>query len=170
MPEPMAIAAGASVIGSILGFKGNQQAARIAEKTAEYNAQVRENEAVLLQRAKVDQEANLRRSNDRLTASQTVATAKSGIEMSGSPYLALADSYFAMERDALRIQYASDIEQANAMAEAAMSRATGAARASGFRTASYVNLLNGASTVAGLQQQQDFFALQDQYRQKTLAS
>jgi len=169
MPEPMAIAAGASVIGSILGFKGNQQAARIAEQTAEYNATKRENEAILLQRAKLDQESNLRRSNDRLTASQAVATAKSGVEMSGSPYLALADSYFAMERDALRIRYASDIEQADAMAEAAMSRATGAARASSFRTASYVNLLNGASTVAGLQQQQDFFALQDQYRQKTLS-
>ena len=62
------------------------------------------------------------------------------------------------------------IEQANAMAEAAMSRATGAARASSFRTASYVSLLNGASTMAGMQQQQDFFALQEQYRQKTLAS
>jgi|TARA_B100000073_G_scaffold338018_1_gene334660 hypothetical protein len=168
--NPMTIAAGASAASAFLGFKGNQASARAAEQTAEYNAKLRENEAVLLQRAKIDQEANLRRSNDRLTASQTVATAKSGIEMSGSPYLALADSYFAMERDALRIQYASDIEQADAMAEAAMSRASGAARASGFRTASYVSLLNGASAVAGMQQQQDFFALQDQYRQKTLSS
>jgi len=168
--DPMTIAAGASAASAFLGFKGNQASARAAQQTAEYNAQVRENEAVLLQRAKTEQEANLRRSNDRLVASQTVATAKSGVEVSGSPYLALADSYFAMERDALRIQYASDIEQANAMAEAAMSRATGAARASSFRTASYVSLLNGASSMAGMQQQQDFFALQEQYRQKTLAS
>ena len=168
--DPMTIAAGASAASAFLGFKGNQASARAAQQTANYNAQVRENEAVLLQRAKTEQEANLRRSNDRLAASQTVATAKSGIEISGSPYLALADSYFAMERDALRIQYASDIEQANAMAEAAMSRATGAARASSFRTASYVSLLNGASSYAGIQQQQDFFALQEQYRQKTLGA
>ena len=168
--DPMTIAAGASVASAFLGFKGNQASARAAQQTAEYNAKLRENEAVLLQRAKTEQEANLRRSNDRLVASQTVATAKSGVEVSGSPYLALADSYFAMERDALRIQYASDIEQANAMAEAAMSRATGAARASSFRTASYVSLLNGASSMAGMQQQRDFFALQEQYRQKTLAS
>lgn len=167
--DPVTIATASAVASSFLGFKGNQASARAAEQTAEYNAKLRENEAVLLQRAKTEQEASLRRANDRLTASQTVATAKSGIEMSGSPYLALADSYFAMERDALRIQYASDIEQANAMAEAAMSRATGAARASGFRTASYVSLLDGASSVAGLQQQQDFFALQEQYRQKRLA-
>lgn len=168
--DPMTIAAGASAASALLGFKGNQASARAAQQTAEYNAKLRENEAVLLQRAKTEQEANLRRSNDRLVASQTVATAKSGVEVSGSPYLALADSYFAMERDALRIQYASDIEQANALAEAAMSRATGAARASSFRTASYVSLLNGASSMAGMQQQQDFFALQEQYRQKTLAS
>ena len=170
MPDPALIAAGAAAASSFLSFKGNQASARAAQQTAEYNAQVRENEAVLLQRAKVDQERNLRRSNDRLTASQTVATAASGIEMSGSPYQALAESYFAMERDALRIQYASDIEQANAMAEAAMSRAVGNARASSFRTASYVSLLDGASSVAGIQQQQDFFALQEEYRQKTLAS
>ena len=168
--DPMTIAAGASAAGAFLGFKGNQASARAAQQTAEYNAQVRENEAVLLQRAKTEQEANLRRSNDRLAASQTVATAKSGIEISGSPYLALADSYFAMERDALRIQYASDIEQANAMAEAAMTRAVGNARASSFRTASYVSLLNGASSIAGFRQQQDFFALQEQYRQQTLVS
>jgi len=168
--EPMTIAAGASVVSGLLGFKGNQAAARTAQQTADYNARLRENEAVLLQRAKTDQEANLRRANDRLTASQTVATAASGIEMSGSPYQALAESYFAMERDALRIQYASDIEQANAMAEAAMTRAVGNARASSFRTASYVSLLNSASSIAGFQQQQDFFALQEQYRQQTLVS
>lgn len=168
--DPMTIAAGASAASAFLGFKGNQASARAARQTAEYNAKLRENEAILLQRAKTDQEANLRRSNDRLTASQTVATAASGVEMSGSPYLALADSYFAMERDALRIQYASDIEQANALAEAAMTRAIGRARASSFRTASYVSLLNSASSIAGFQQQQDFFALQEQYRQQTLVS
>jgi hypothetical protein len=168
--DPMTIAAGASAASAFLGFKGNQASARAAQQTADYNARLRENEAVLLQRAKTDQEANLRRANDRLTASQTVATAASGIEMSGSPYQALAESYFAMERDALRIQYASDIEQANAMAEAAMTRAVGNARASSFRTASYVSLLNGASSIAGFRQQQDFFALQEQYRQQTLVS
>ena len=73
-----------------------------------------------------------------------------------------------MERDALKIQYAADIEQANALAEAAMTRAVGNARASSFRTASYVSLLNGASSYAGIQQQQDFFELQQQYREKTL--
>ena len=166
--DPMTIAAGASAASAFLGFKGNQASARAAQQTAEYNAKVRENEAVLLQRAKTAEEANLRRANDRLTASQTVATAKSGIEMSGSPYLALADSYFAMERDALKIQYAADIEQANALAEAAMTRAVGNARASSFRTACYVSLLNGASSYAGIQQQQDFFELQQQYREKTL--
>lgn len=168
--DPVTMAAAASTASAVLGFKGNQASARAAQKTAEYNATLAENEAVLLQRQKTDQELNLRRANDRLTAQQTALTANSGVEMSGSPYLALAESVFGMERDALRIQYASDIDQANKMAEAAMSRATGNARAASFRTASYVSLLNGASSVAGAKQQQDFFALQDQYRQKTLTS
>ena len=168
--EPTTIAASASAASAILGFKGNMQSAKAAQQTAEYNARLAENEAVVLQRARTDQESNLRRANERLTGQQVVATAASGVEVSGSPYLALADSYFGMERDALRIQYASSVETAGQLAQAAMARAAGNARASAFRTAAYTTLLDGASQQASIRQQQDFFALQDQYRQKTLAS
>ena len=54
-----AVAAGASVVGGIMGFKGNRAAAKNAEAIAEYNARVAENEKILLQRAKVAEEANL---------------------------------------------------------------------------------------------------------------
>ena len=168
--DPVTVAAVATTASTVLGFKGNQASAKAARQTAEYNARLAENEAVVLQRARTDQESNLRRANERLTGQQVVATAASGVEMSGSPYLALADSYFGMERDALRIQYASSVETAGQLAQAAMARAAGNARASAFRTAAYTTLLDGASQQASIRQQQDFFALQDQYRQKTLAS
>tara|TARA_Y100000114_G_C11743582_1_gene320365 strand:+ start:87 stop:596 length:510 start_codon:yes stop_codon:yes gene_type:complete len=166
--NPAVIAAAATTASTIIGFKGNQASAKAARQTAEYNAQLAENEAVVLQRAKIDQEANLRRTNERLTGQQVVATAASGVEVSGSPYLALADSYFAMERDALRIQYASDVETAGQLAQAAMARAAGNARASAFRTAAYTTLLDGAGQAASIRQQQDFFDLQDRYRQQEL--
>jgi hypothetical protein len=35
------------MIGAILGYKGNQAAAKAAQGVAEYNAQVAENEAVI---------------------------------------------------------------------------------------------------------------------------
>ena len=55
--DPMTIAAGASAASAFLGFKGNQASARAAEQTAEYNAKVKENELVLLQCARVEQES-----------------------------------------------------------------------------------------------------------------
>jgi hypothetical protein len=148
--NPVIIAAGASAASGFLGYKGNQAAAKAARQTAEYNAKVAENEAILLERAKVDEEKRLRQSSRRLAATQRVATAASGIEMSGSPLQALADTYFNTEMDALRIQYASEIEQTGKLAEAALTRASGAARSAALRSASYQSLLEGGSKAATL--------------------
>lgn len=136
------------MIGAVLGYKGNQAAAKAARQTAEFNAQVAENEAIILQRRKVDEEANMRKQSDRLIATQRVATAASGVQMSGSALNALADSYFNTEMDALRIQYAADIEQTAKASEAALTRAEGRARSTALKTASYQSLLAGAEKAA----------------------
>lgn len=148
--NPTMIAAGASAASGFLGFKGNQAAAKAAQKTAEYNAQVTENEAVLAARAKVREEAIMRQHADRLAGTQRVATAASGVELSGSPLQALFDTYQNTEMDALRIQYASDIEQTAAESSAALQRAQGRAQASALKTRSYVSLLGGAQQSATL--------------------
>lgn len=148
--NPTMIAAGASAASGFLGFKGNQAAAKAARKTAEYNAQVTENEAVLAARAKVREEAIMRQNARRLAGTQRVATAASGVEVSGSPLQALFDTYQNTEMDALRIQYASDIEQTAAESSAALQRAQGRAQASALKTRSYVSLLGGAQQSATL--------------------
>jgi len=142
------IAAAASVASGVMGFKANRQAAKFAEQTAEYNAKLEENELVLLQREKVDQERKLRQQSDRLVGTQRVATAKSGVQMSGSALQALADTYFNTEMDALRIQYASDIDKTRAEANAALTRAEGKARGAAFRTRAYQSLIEGAGGAA----------------------
>ena len=151
MPEPLTMAAAAASVGSgIMGFKGNQAAAKSAQQVAEYNAKVRENELVLEQRQKAQEEVNLRRSSARLAGAQRAATAKSGIQMSGSPLQALADTYFKSEQDALKIQYAGDIAEARATSDAALTRAEGRARSSALKTQAYQSLLGGVSKGATL--------------------
>ena len=98
------VAQGGSLLGGFLGYKGNQAAAKQAQATAEFNAKVAENEAILLQRRKIAEEANMRKASERQVATQRVATASAGIQMSGSALEALADSYFNTEMDALNIQ------------------------------------------------------------------
>lgn len=152
--EPTIIMAGASAIQGIMGFKGNRTAEKQAQRVAEYSAQVQENELVLLQRRRRDEEATLRRQSDRLIGTQRVATAASGVRMSGSPLQALADTYFNTERDAQRIQYASSIEQTQAESQAAMTRIAGSAQAASFNTAALGSLLGAAGGFASAKQQE----------------
>ena len=148
--SPTVIAAAAVGASGFLGFKGNMAAAKAARQTAEYNAQVQDNEAILLQRAKIAEENQLRKQAARLEGTQRVATAKSGITMSGSPMQALADTYFNTEFDALKIQYASSIEQTQKVSAATLLRAEGAARSSALKTRAYQSLLESGSKAATL--------------------
>lgn len=137
-------AAGASALGGLLGYKGNMAQAKTLEATAAYEAQVRKNEAIVAERKKTDDQRILRKNAERLAATQKVSTAASGIEMSGSPMQALADTYFNTELDALRIQYASDIEQTRFEADRQLTLAEGRARAAAKRTDAYASILQGA--------------------------
>ena len=143
MADPV-LAAAAGVSG-ILGYKGNMASAKAARQVGEYNAVVAENEKVLLQRATRQKEANLRRSAERLQGTQRVATAKSGIQMSGSPLQALRDTFFNTELDAIGIRYAGSIEEAAKINEAAMARATASAQSAQFKTAAYTSLLESGA-------------------------
>jgi hypothetical protein len=143
MADPV-LAAAAGVSG-LLGFKGNMASAKAARQVGEYNAVVAENEKVLLQRATRQKEANLRKSAERLQGTQRVATAKSGIQMSGSPLQALRDTFFNTELDAIGIRYAGSIEEAAKINEAAMARATASAQSAQFKTAAYTSLLESGA-------------------------
>lgn len=146
--EPTTIAAGASALGGIMGYKGNMAAAKSARQVAEYNAKVAENEAILLARAKRDEEASMRKQSERLIGTQKLMTAAAGVQMTGSPLQALADTYFGTEEDAAKIQYAGSIEQVQKESEAALARAEGGARASALKYQAYGSLLTGASQAA----------------------
>ena len=151
MAPPLVLAAaGASALSGFIGYKGNMASAKAARQVGECNAKVAEAEAVLLQRKKTQEEESLRKQSDRLISVQRVATAKSGIQMSGSPLQALADAYFNTELDAINIQQASKIEQFAKTAEAGLARAEGNARSRAYKTQAYTTLLSSGSKTASL--------------------
>tara|TARA_A100000171_G_C2116308_1_gene138019 strand:- start:609 stop:1061 length:453 start_codon:yes stop_codon:yes gene_type:complete len=148
MAEP--IVAGATMLGGLMSFKGNQAQAKQVQQIAEYNAQVAENEKIVLAEVKADQEASLRKQSERLVGTQRVMTAASGVQMTGSPMTIAADTFFATQMDALNIQQASSREQAMKTQEAAMTRLEGRAKASGAKYQSYASLINSGSKAATL--------------------
>ena len=167
--NPATIAAAASVAQGVLGFKGNRAMARQARQIGEYQAQVEENNLVLTQRARAQQEASIRAGAERLRGLQRTATAKSGVQMTGSPLQAMADTYFSTERDAQRVQYAASVEAARAEGAAAMRRLEGESRAAGARLAALQSLLGAASGYASAQQAQQSYDLQVSAYERDLA-
>ena len=148
--DPISLAVGGTLIGGTMSFKGKQAEAKQAQKIAEYNAQVAEQEKKVLAEVKRDEEASLRGQSARLVSTQRVMTAASGVQMKGSPMDVVANTYFATEMDALTIQQASSREQAMKTQEAAMTRLEGRAKASGLKYQSYASLINSGSKAATL--------------------
>ncbi|QDP62515.1 MAG: hypothetical protein Unbinned5079contig1000_42 [Prokaryotic dsDNA virus sp.] len=150
MVDPVTIAAGASAVSGMMGYKGNMASAKSMQQTAEFNAGLAENESVLLARAKRDEEVSLRRQSNRLVGTQRLMTAASGVQISGSPLQALFDTYASTEMDAAMIQYASNQEQVQKQSEAALMRAEGGARSASAKYQAYTSLLSGGSKAATL--------------------
>lgn len=148
--EPTTMAALAVGGSGFLGFKANQAQAKALRQVADYEAEVSRQEAKLLARRKAEEESRLRQQSERLVSTQRVATAASGITMSGSPYLALRDAYFNTEKDALMIQFASEIEQVKAKQDQALTLAQGRARSTAAKTNAYRSLLESGSRAATL--------------------
>lgn len=149
-PQLLMAAAGATAASGILGFKANQAQAKALRQVAEYEAEVTRQEAKLLARRKAEEEERLRQQSDRLISTQRVATAASGIQMSGSPYLALRDAYFNTEKDALMIQFASEVEQTKMLADQTLTLAEGRARSTAAKTNAYRSLLESGARASQL--------------------
>jgi len=159
--DPATIAAAASAGQAILGFKGNRALARQAKQLGEYQETVIKNEAEVLARRRTSQEIAVRQQAERLKGVQRVATAKSGVQMTGSPLQALADTYFSTERDAQRIQYAGSLEQTMAASQAAMARIEGKSRAAAFNMQAVSSLLSAAGGYASAKQQDQILGQQN---------
>lgn len=136
----------AQALGAMTSFKGAKNAARAAQDVANYNAEVARGEAVLLARAKRDEEANLRRQGKALDSAQQVATAAGGIEQKGNPMTVLADTFFSIERDAARLRYAGDIEQLQKMAEVDLTLAEGRSQVAAANSEAYSSLLGDVAS------------------------
>lgn len=143
------IAAAAAIASGVMGFKGNRQAARQARLIANYNAQVEENNLVILQRARRDQELQVRRQGEQLVGAQRVAVGASGIQERGTPLNIYANAYFGIERDAARIQYASSVDEVRAVAASRKEIMEGRARATTYQYAAMGSLLGGTTQAVG---------------------
>jgi len=138
----MALASTAVAAGSAV-YQGQQ-----ANKTAKYNAQVSEQNAIAAQQKAAYDEKLHRERVRKLLSSQKAAYGKSGVDMAGSPLLVLQETVEQGELDALAIRYGGSIEASRNRSAATLARMEGrAARTSSYAQAGST-LLSGGSQAA----------------------
>lgn len=105
-------------------------------KIAKYNAKVSEQAAISAEKkAEFDETAHRERVRKALSTQRT-RIAKSGIDITGSPLLAVEESAAAGELDALAIRFGGDVESARLRSQAAGERFAGkAAKRASFLSA-----------------------------------
>lgn len=115
----LAVAAlGVQAIGSIVG--GIRQ-----DKISKYNAKVSEQAAISAEKkAEFDETAHRERVRKALSTQRT-RIAKSGIDVTGSPLLAIEESAAAGEMDALAIRFGGEVESERLRSQAKGERFAG---------------------------------------------
>lgn len=122
--------------------QGAQQSAALR-----YNAAVAENDALAVRQSAEFEARNTRRRAQAMMAQNRAASGASGVTMEGSPLLAMSESNYEAELDALAIEYSGSIAEARAKSQAAVDRmqSAQASRAGYFGAGSA--LLTGASKI-----------------------
>ena len=145
------VATAVVVVTGVMNASAQRAAGKQYSLNAEYNAKVVENEKILLARNAKKEEKRLRQGSEKLVSSQRVAAAKSGVVTgTGSNLLVLRDAYMGTEMDMIELRFASDTQQLNKAAQAAMIRLGGKAKKSAANYQSYATLLGTAGKAYGM--------------------
>lgn len=132
----VAIAVGSTVVsltGAYLAYDAQKDAAKVAEKTGEYNAQLQRNQA---QTDALVAEENMRRKareNASFLARQRAALAVNGLSMEGTPLAILGETVTTLERDLMDISYRATEENKASIFNAENTSLAGKAAATGLR-------------------------------------
>jgi|GEM_PF-2951040 len=143
------ITAAAAVAGTGVAVYGQQQAAKAAEATGEYNADLAKEEARRVNAVAAENARRKQRENSRILGAQRAAIAQSGFAMEGSPLAVLGESAMTLQRDILDIGYDAANKSRNLQAQAGMSLWEGGTQAGALRTTSLATGAQGL-TSAGM--------------------
>jgi hypothetical protein len=142
-----AVAAGLQLVGMGMQYNAQQQAARAQRAAGEYNGQILEQNATLVEDRTQREERRFRTATRRQMGAIDAAYAASGVQQTGSVVDVVMDSAVTAERDALEIRHAGELEAFGLRNRAEISRLYGSQEAAATQTASTATLLSGTGNV-----------------------
>ena len=142
------IAVGAAVIGTAVSVKGQMDAAKAAENTGKYNAEVQRNEASRQTDVAAENARRKERENAGIIGRQRAALAESGMSMEGTPLAILGETSTLLSRDILDIGYEAANKTRALQSAANMSIWEGNTQAGAMRTQAVATGIKGVSDAA----------------------
>jgi len=152
MAVATALAIGSLALGAYGAYQTSRaqgEQAQTASNVAEFNAKIKEQEAIeadLEARANL---ANARRRGGRLISEMRGKVASSGVLLEGSPLEIISENVTQLEVNALNQERVGRKRSRNALADATSIRMGGQAQASGFRSQQQATILGGAANLLG---------------------
>ena len=149
-----ALTVGAGAFSAVSSVKAGNQQAKAISKQAEYNAQIYEQQASMIQEKQKIQDYQYARQIGRMRSSIISKTAGKGLNFSGTPLAVMADVESQMLFDKAIADYNLDVDKKFALSAASNTRYSGAnearlARAQGNSNA-FSTLLNTGTNLAFL--------------------
>ncbi len=152
--QAVPLAIGATIVGAGMQAYGQYQAGKAADiegknaqKIANYNALVAEENARAAQAAATAEIQAKRAEDDRLKARQRVAFAASGVQMAGTPSILLEAQAADMELENLMIRHRGTVQANSFMSEAAGWRMQGQAARNAGKNSRIVSLYQAGSSL-----------------------
>jgi hypothetical protein len=143
-------ALGATLVGTGVQMYGQRQQAKTAERVAERNAKIQENEALQTEMDARENARRLRADSKAKLKTQRSRYAKAGVINEGTPLEVMAETAGLLELDALEISRQGKAKATRLRAGAEVSRQDGYDQANALRIASGATLLSGAGSALSM--------------------
>lgn len=146
MCNPMLFMAAATAVSAF----GSMQQGRLARRAKNYEARVRENEAIQAKNIGIEKENIQREKTQQLISRQRARLGASGVELgTGTPFALQEGAAILGEADALRVRRNYDARAETLQAEAGLSRFEGEAAETAGQTRAFGQILGAAGQFAG---------------------
>ena len=134
-----------AAVGTGVAVHGQQQQAKAAEYTADYNADIARQQALHETEIANENARRKTRESAKIIGLQREAMAASGLAAAGTPLAILGESVMTLERDILDMGYEAAARANQLRSSAEMALWEGKTTADALRTASYATALSGAA-------------------------
>lgn len=133
------------LVGGIASASSSIQQGREAKKEANYNANLIEQKAALIDVQAGIEKRQYERTKQQVTGKTVTRTAKSGLELSGSPMAVLLDTQTQIELDQAIGQFNFAQQKRFTLEEAAATRRMGKYQQSAYNAQAFSQILSSAS-------------------------